>query len=98
MAARSWLSPWLIVDRLVGRRPEIAEHFGRHGRVHHALGHQDANYILGRIHVRRGTITAVPSITPGRGEKVGAACHHGTAHTPACAMAEEQLGALLLLR
>src|SRR5690348_279599 len=44
----------------------------------------------------RGAEAAVPAEPPGPGEDIGPACDDRAAHAPAGAMAEEDLGALLL--
>jgi len=53
-----------IVNGLVCGRPEIGEHVRRRRRIHHALGHQDADHVLGRIGMAGGSVAAAPAEAP----------------------------------
>src|SRR5437899_9769016 len=51
----------LIVDRLVGRGPEIAIDGGRHRRIPDALGHEDSGHVLPGVSVPGRAVAAVPA-------------------------------------
>src|SRR2546426_265618 len=54
----------LIVDRLVGRGPEIAIDRRSDRRFPDALGHEDAGHVLPGVGVRGRAVAAVPAVGP----------------------------------
>src|SRR5215470_17084194 len=86
-----------IVDRLIGKRPEVG-HDGRHlRRFHHPLGEQDAGQIFLRVRVPGGAKTAFPAVAAGHIAQLVAPGEDGDTKTPAAVVAKEQLLPALLL-
>src|SRR5215213_6790920 len=89
----------LVVDRLIGRGPEIEKDTRRTGGIPDALAHQDTDQLLLGIHVPGRAVATVPAITSGGRRQIVAPGHDGDAESPAVAVPEagEETGHRLLL-
>src|SRR5438270_8472006 len=71
-----------VVDRLIGRGPEIEKDARRTGGIPDALGHQNPDQLLLGVHVPRRAVAAVPAV-PSRGRRqIVAPGHDGDAESP----------------
>src|SRR5712691_5346458 len=89
-----------VVDRLVGRGPEIAIDRGSDRRIPDALGHEDAGHVLPGVGVPGRAVAAVPAVGSDRARPVVAPGDDGHAEAPAAVVPEagEEIGSCLLLR
>jgi hypothetical protein len=54
-------NPASVVDRLIGRGPEIEKDTGRTGGVHEALGHQDPDHVFLGVRIPGRAYAAIPA-------------------------------------
>src|SRR5258708_34010937 len=87
-----------IVDRLIGRGPEIRHHARRLRRIHHPLGQENAGELLVRVGIPGGTVAAIPAEPARRGVEIVALGEDRHSKTPAPAIVKKQLEAQRLLR
>src|SRR5215212_791024 len=72
----------LVVDRLIGRGPEIEKDTRRTGGIPDALAHQDTDQLLLGIHVPGRAVATVPAITSRGRRQIVAPGHDGRAESP----------------
>src|SRR5712691_3002158 len=77
-----------VVDRLVGRGPEIAIDRGSDRRIPDALGHEDAGDVLPGIGVPGRAVAAVPAVGSDRARQVVAPGDDGHSEAPAAVVPE----------
>src|SRR2546425_9531921 len=73
----------LIVDRLVGRGPEIAIDRRSDRRFPDALGHEDAGHVLPGVGIPGRAVAAVPAVGPDGSRRVVAPGDDRHAEAPA---------------
>src|SRR5208282_2077687 len=76
-----------VIDRLVGRGPEIETDIWRPGRGPGALRHQNPDQVLARVRSPGGPQAAVPAELADRSRHLLAPHDHGEAEAPAVALA-----------
>src|SRR3989442_880483 len=88
-----------VVDRLVGRGPEIEADVRWTGGSPGALGHEDGDHVLPGVGIPGGAHAAVPAVPAGYRRDVVAPGDHGDAESPAVAVKEarDQAGYRFLL-
>src|SRR5258706_9659222 len=77
-----------VIDRLIGRRPEIGRDRRRRGGFPGALGHQDPHHLLLGVRPPGRAEAAVPAVLAGHGRDAVAAGGPGHAATPPPTLAE----------
>ena len=75
-----------VVDRLVGRGPEVETDIRRTGGGPGALGHQDGDHVLPGIGIPGSAHSAIPAEPSGNRCHVVAPGDHGHAKPPAVAV------------
>src|SRR3989442_15586600 len=78
-----------VVDRLVGRGPEIEADVRWTGGSPGALGHEDVDHVLPGLGIPGGPHAAVPAVPAGHRREGVAPCDQGHAETPAVAVKED---------
>src|SRR5260370_39301251 len=75
-----------VIDRLIGRGPEVAADIRRTWGRPRALRHQDRDHLLPRVRVPRCTQAAVPTVPSDRPRHIVAPGVDGHAEPPAVAV------------